>query len=81
MEPRSTGASGLTCGARAAARAAPRGGVDDAAGSRADDERPEPVLEGGKWSGHTGPLILEGPSSSVHVYIVLCVGSGLLKLQ
>jgi hypothetical protein len=39
------------------------------------------VLEGGKWSGRTGPPILKGPPSSVHVYIVLCVGFGLLKLQ
>jgi hypothetical protein len=39
------------------------------------------VLEGGKWSGRTEPPILEGPSSIVHVYIILCVGSGLLKLQ
>jgi hypothetical protein len=35
-----------------------------------------PDLEGGKWSGRTGPPILEGSPSRVHIYIVLGVVSG-----
>jgi hypothetical protein len=33
---------------------------------------PGPVLEGGKWSGRTGPPILKGPPNSVHIYSLMC---------